>query len=141
LLLVHSVLLDEEHLSEDTTQTPHIEFVIIEFLSENDLWWSVPSTAHMVAQALSVLSNVVALARLLAFALGFFVINHVDVSIGIVWRDVRAPSGRGSRILGHFTIWEILQDSSGLTKVAELNLALVVDQEVGGLNVSVHDVG
>ena len=58
-----------EHVWQNAAQGPHIDFVIIFLLNEDDLWWSIPSRNNMVGQVSFFVSSLLPISLKYIFSL------------------------------------------------------------------------
>ena len=126
----------QSKLGEDAADAPHVRGLVVLALDQRNLWRTVPSGANMARKrALLVSKSLVLNYKLLgdrfidqALLLGCFT---------IMFADVLSDSTSVSRALSYKALWK----RSRYSIITNLDLTVLVDQDIGRFQVSVHHVG
>jgi hypothetical protein len=144
LLWCATILYHQQHLGKDTSKTPHVDLGSVFKLCKDNFGWSVPPGADMRGQS-SLLERWLGLVLLFDIILKNKVIIYFVLVFDSKWWGICVLLAYGTRFDVHFNIpFEVFslwcfQHASSLAEVAELDLAVLIDEEIARLNVSVHD--
>ena len=137
------LLAAENHLGEDTPETPHIDLLIVEFLDKDDFRSSVPPGLNMVRKgSLLLLPH---LALFLQLLNQFTLVLKIRNSVGFCVVDVRISAWVDLSLCGkimwlEIDFWRSPSNVPWDTKVANFDIKPFINENVTRFNITMHYV-